>query len=211
MTLTEYKYANIVVSGNISAINVTGDNLVITGDISANNLVITGDISANNLVITEDISANNFIGQLLTFHGETDGTLTNFPFAYGSSEKSSSIFGMVCPIACKLVRFSYECTNQNSNTAFDSSSVIVFELWQNNSAKTCYAYCDFSNTTNGSISFKRFTNKFSSSPTSQVDIDSFDLGTASSGVPFCWKVYSTTETTQIGHRFTTMVQTTEGI
>lgn len=168
-------------------------------------------LTADTISCAGDATADNFIGQLLTFHGETDGTLTNFPFVYGSNENSTSIFGMVCPIACECVRYSFATTNSYGNTAYTTSSVIVFRLWQNNSAKDCYAFIDFSNTTNGSIGNRRFTNKFSSSGTEQIDIDSFDLGTGSSGVPFNWKVFSTTETTQTGHRFITMVQTTEGI
>lgn len=199
----------------INSADFKDNNITTTGTLASGDITVTGDLNCTDITTTGTISGdiNGSKGQLITLMGETDGQLTNFPFAYGHSEKSTSVFGMILPMECNVMRFSYQCTNANGNAAYSGSTVIVLRLWQGNSARDCYCYINFGNTTNGDIANKKFSNTVSSSPTSQVDITGgYDLGSVSSGVTANWKVYSTAGlSSQVGHRLTTVFMTTESL
>lgn len=213
----------ITSSGDIitsaGAITSSGDITTSSGNIvaSAGAITSSGDITTSAGVFSGNLNGTK--GQLLSFMGEVSGVLrpTSFDWCFGDGLNSSSVWGICVPMAVNIMRFSYQC--HNGGTAFTNtgttatSTVMVQQLWVNNSAKACYAFCDFSDTTNGSVAYYRFSNKVSSSPTSQVDIVGGFPISGGSGSEFSWKGYSQANfpAANTGHRLTTIAMTTEDI
>ena len=78
-------------------------------------------------------------------------------------------------------------------------------------AQSVYAWIDYSNTTNGNITTRRYCNKFSSSSTSQVDTSPIISSTY--GVSCAWYCITKTDLNSDvdKHRFTMIVETQENL
>jgi len=72
-------------------------------------------------------------------------------------------------------------------------------------------YIDFSDTTNGDVTNKRYNNKFSSSSTSQVDTE--PIITKSWGVSLSWKTITLTsyDTLCVGHRISVVCESQDDL
>jgi len=162
---------------------------------------------------TVDANLNSTRGQLISFMGEENGPLnasgSNFDFNYGNGAVSGSQFGMMIPCKVKLKRFCYGATGTGTN--YTTSTRIVFRLHVDGVVQNVYAYCDFSDTTNGSITYRRFSNKFSSSSTSQIDTEPTFSNTY--GQTLAWQTVTLTayNTDVNKHRFSVVVETTENL
>ena len=154
-----------------------------------------------------DVNLNSVKGQLLSYIGEESGVLnlSTYDFNYGNGRVSDSRFGMVTGVkSLKLKSFTYGACSTGS---YSTATRIVFRLWLDNVAQGVYAFCDFSDTTNGDVTNKRYNNKFSSSSTSQVDVES--IITKNHGVNLSWETVTLTsyDTATNGHRLSVVVET----
>jgi hypothetical protein len=173
-----------------------------TADFQDNNIITTGTIDAN---------LNSTRGQLLTYMGEESGRLNvnAYDFNYGNGRNSDSRFGMITGVqSLKLKRFTYA---GESGGSYTTSTRIVFQLYIDNTAQSVYMYCDFSNTTNGSVTNKRFNEKFSSSATSQIDTE--PTITKTWGVSLSWRTITLTsyDIACVGHRISVVAETQDNL
>ena len=76
------------------------------------------------------------------------------------------------------------CSSSATGSAYTSTTRLCFQLYLDGSAQLIYAWCDYSNTTKGNITTKRFCNKFSSSAITQIDIEPIIESTY--GVSLSW-------------------------
>jgi hypothetical protein len=167
-----------------------------------NNIITTGTIDAN---------LNSTRGQLLTYMGEESGRLNvnAYDFNYGNGRNSDSRFGMITGVqSLKLKRFTYA---GESGGSYTTSTRIVFQLYIDNTAQSVYMYCDFSNTTNGSVTNKRFNEKFSSSATSQIDTE--PTITKTWGVSLSWRTITLTsyDIACVGHRISVVAESQDDL
>ena len=170
---------------------------------STHNLFIEGTINGN---------LNSTRGQLITYMGEEGSLLTvdSYDFNYGNGSLSSSTFGMMIPCSVKVKKF---CYAGNKAGTLTTASKFVFQLFNDGSAHNCFAFCDFSDLINGSVYFHRFSNKFSSSSTSFVEIVGGYLVTDMGyGVNLSWQTVTLiNSTTDNGHRFSVICETQEDL
>ena len=169
---------------------------------SAHNLLIEGNISGN---------LNSTRGQLISFIGEENSSLNlnNFDFNYGNGSISNPEFGMMLPCSVKLKKFCY--AGNKSGTDPTSTSITVFQLFSNGTAQSVFAFCDYSNTTNGSITYHRFSNKFSSSATSQINVEHV-ITDSGFGINLSWKTITLrNKSTDNGHRFSIVCETQDDL
>jgi hypothetical protein len=195
--------------------NARGAKLTTQGELELNGG--TGDvhIMGSDLIVESgqvvDANLNSTRGQLIMYHGEENAALnTNaFDFSYGHSASGGTAWGMMIPCKVKLKRFCYGASGVGTN--YTTSTRIVFRLWADSVAQNVYAYCDFSNTTNGSVSQRRFSNKFSSSPTSQIDTE--PTFSNNNGQSLSWQTITLTgyNTDVNKHRFSILCETTENL
>lgn len=195
--------------------NARGAKLTTQGELELNGG--TGDvhITGSDLIVESgqvvDANLNSTRGQLISFMGEENAALqtSSYDFNYGNGAVSGSSWGMMIPCKCKLKRFCYGATGVGTN--YTTSTRIVFRLHLDGVAQSVYAYCDFSDTTNGSVSKRRFANKFSSSSTSQVDTEPEFTNTH--GQSLAWETITLTayNTDVNKHRFSVVVETTENL
>ena len=160
---------------------------------------------------TLDANLNSTRGQLLYIQGEENASLNvgSYDFNYGNGANSDSTFGMLVPnFSFKLKRF---CYAGNNGTTPIPSTVYVFQLHVNGSAQNVYARCDFSSGTNASKTYHRYSGKFSSSSSSQVDIEP-TITTYTYGTNLSWKtIIITNGSTDNRHRFSVVLETTENL
>lgn len=160
---------------------------------------------------TLDANLNSTRGQLLYIQGEENASLNvgSYDFNYGNGANSDSTFGMMVPaFTFKLKKF---CYGGGNGSAPSTSTRYVFRLHVNGTGQAIYAYCDFSDTTHGSTAFHRFSNKFSSSSTSQVDIEPEITG-YTYGTSLAWETITlTSPSTDTRHRFSIVLETTENL
>lgn len=195
--------------------NGRGAKLDSQGDIEISAGVGTVYVTNGNFVVeagnTLDANLNSTRGQLISFMGEEGNALNlnSFDFNYGNGAVSGSSWGMMIPCKCKLKRFCYGATLNGTN--YTTSTRIVFRLHVDGIAQNVYAYCDFSDTTNGSVSQRRFSNKFSSSSTSQIDTEPTFSNTH--GQSLAWQTITLTgyNTDVNKHRFSIICETTENL
>jgi hypothetical protein len=166
------------------------------------------DFQGNNV---QDVNLNSVKGQLLTYIGGQNSTLNinEYDFNYGNGEISDSSFGMITGVkSVKLKCFTY---GAHSSGTYTTSTKIVFRLWLDGTAQGIYMFCDFSDTTNGNVTYKRFNNKFSSSSTSQVDV--YPTITKNHGVNLSWETITLTnyDSAAIAHRISVVCETQEDL
>ena len=100
--------------------------------------------------------------------------------------------------------------SSNTGTAFTTSTKIIFQLYVDGTSQNCFAYCDFSNTTNGNITNRRFCNKFSSSSITQTDYEPSFSNTY--GQSLAWYCISTNVNVDNNkHRFNVICETQENL
>ena len=180
-------------------ISMTATNITLT---ASSNITLSGTLSAN---------LNSIKGQLITMTGERNGNLTTAAavFSMGDSVAPSSSFGFMIPCNVKLKKFVY--SSSQTGTALATTTRICFRLRLDGTAQNIYAYCDFSNTTNGNVANKRFCNKFSSSSTSQIDYE--PSITSTYGISLEWFVITNTlildDNTK--HRITFIMETIDDL
>ena len=195
-------YNNTSESFSISA-NTIVQMTISNNEIDCSDCLITtsGNISGN---------LNSTRGQLITFMGEEEGQLSldGYDFSYGSAAGSSGIFGMLIPVSVKLKKFVYGNLAGVGPTNTDS---VTIQLVLNNSPQAVYCLIDFSNTTNGSVSNRRFCEKFSSSLVSQVDIEPV-ISNPGYGISLSWRTISYSFGTDITrHRLSIIAETREDL
>jgi hypothetical protein len=199
-------------------IKTTGD--VSCNDLSSNNINVINNVDCSGVIAT-DVScstvsnatlttcdANACRGQLLTYIGGYKGTLSSgFQLSYGNGEDSFAQFGMMVPCNVRLKRWCFG--TYRSSYSLSSSSRVVFRLHCNGSAQDVYAYCDFSIT--GSASAGRVMNPFSSSSTSQIDIEPEFSNVL--GLSLAWETYTVTnvDVNLNNHRFSIICETIEDL
>lgn len=157
---------------------------------------------------------NGIKGQLLTIMGESNEALQlgQYMFSYGDSQSSFRTFGIGIPFNFKLKRFCLQINNGDNLTDIPSNALVVLRARLLNVPQEVYAYCDFSNTTNGSVSNKIFSNKFSSSQYSQIDIEpEFTSSTFGTQISFLVVKISNIDSTFYANRFTVVIETTEDL
>jgi hypothetical protein len=169
-----------------------------------NNIITTGTIDAN---------LNSTRGQLVSETSEDSGALRVGLFEVGKTgngDPSSSRYGHAYPCTVKLKKFVYQANT--TGPAYTTSTKIVFRGWIDGVAQAIYAYIDFSNITEGDITNQRFKNKFSSSPTSQVDIEP-TITDNGYGAQISWETYSLAgyNTNVVGHRYTVVAETQDDL
>jgi hypothetical protein len=175
-----------------------------TADFQDNNIITTGTIDAN---------LNSTRGQLVSETSEDSGALRVGLFEVGKTgngDPSSSRYGHAYPCTVKLKKFVYQANT--TGPAYTTSTKIVFRGWIDGVAQAIYAYIDFSNITEGDITNQRFKNKFSSSPTSQVDIEP-TITDNGYGAQISWETYSLAgyNTNVVGHRYTVVAETQDDL
>jgi hypothetical protein len=196
--------------------NARGAKLDSQGDIE---LAGAGTVRVSkNFVVesgnTVDANLNSTRGQLISILGEENAVLNvgslDFNFGNGSNSDKSG-YGMIFGVeSVKLKKFTYN--GRTSNNTYNTTTKIVFRGWINGVAQAIYAYIDFSDTTNGSASIKRFCNKFSSSSTSQIDIEPVITSTFGAGIS--WETITlsgTGATTCNAHRFCVIAETQDNL
>lgn len=199
-------------------IKTTGD--VSCNDLSANNINVINNVDCSGVIAT-DVScstvsnatltacdANACRGQLLTYIGGYKGTLSSgFQLSYGNGEDSFAQFGMMVPCNVRLKRWCFG--TYRSSYSLSSSSRVVFRLHCNGAAQDVYAYCDFSIT--GAASAGRVMNPFSSSSTSQVDIEPEFSNVL--GLSLAWETLTVTnvDVNLNNHRFSIICETIEDL
>ena len=169
---------------------------------STHNLLIEGTINGN---------LNSTRGQLISIMGEENSVLNadDYDFNYGNGSVSNDQFGMMIPCSVKLKKFCYAGKGDASDPL--STSITVFQLFSNGTAQSVYAFCDWSNTTNGSKTYHRFSNKFSSSATSQINVEPI-ITDSGFGINLSWKTYSLYhQSMDGGHRFTVICETQDDL
>jgi hypothetical protein len=176
----------------------------------------TADIDLNGNVVVEsgktfNGNLNSTRGMLINQTGEESGALNVGSYEVGkqgNGDFSNTRYGFAYACDVKLKKFVYQANR--IGTQYTTSTKIVFRGWINGTAQAIYAYCDFSNTTNGDVTNQRFKNKFSSSPTSQVDIEP-TITDNGYGAQISWETYSLSgyNTNVVGHRFTVVAETQE--
>lgn len=123
-----------------------------------------------------DVNLNSTRGQIMSFLGEQTAypvdTWTNNSeiFCYGNGQRSNSsnYFGIPVPGSnFKLKRYAYTLMNWTSGPG--TATRIVFKVLINNTV-VCYCYMDWS-TAAADITNGTYWGKYSSSATSQVDVD----------------------------------------
>ena len=112
------------------------------------------------------------------------------------------------PCNIRLKNFCFASGGTGSN--FTTSTKVVFRLQLDGSGQGTYAYCDFSDTTHGNTSVKRFCNKFSSSSTSQVDFE--QSITSQYGISIAWNcITNNINDDNTKFRFTVIFETIEDL
>ena len=150
------------------------------------------------------------MGQLITIQGEQNSAMSasNYCFKCGDTANSGANFGYMVPCSVKLKKFVY--ASSQTGTAFTTSTKIIFQLYVDGSSQLCYAYCDFSNTTNGNVTNRRFCNKFSSSSIVQIDYEpSFSNAYGQSLSWYCISTNVNSDNNK--HRFNVILETTENL
>jgi len=185
-------------------INNNGYGIVMSDgevDLTTYDLTTTGNVDAN---------LNSTRGQLLSFMGE-NGSYTAFSsgdyiYKYGDRALSNSTYGIMIPGNFKMKRWCYACS---AGSILTTNTKLVFDIVMNGSV-VCYCIVDFSLSTASITEFKA-TGKYSSSATSQVDIDYERTGPAY-GTNISYRVNSNTNKDGFNfsdHRMSTFIETTE--
>jgi len=149
----------------------------------------TSDGSANQVLATDGSGALTFEDNtgFVIFGEESDdyisststaGNTNGFQFSYGNGAQnttkssSGSDFGMIIPVACKLVRLDFHFGNKGSET---NSSTQTFTVYKNNAESTTTV--DFSASGSGGNAFKKSFSSLSGDGLTYAAGDAFNLRT----------------------------------
>jgi hypothetical protein len=186
-------------ASNVSQpIALTASNISLN---ATNNITLSGNIVGDLHAIK---------GQLITLSGERNSLLSVGAtcFSVGDSSASGTSFGFMVPCNIRLKKFVFASSGTGSN--FTTSTKVVFRLQLDGTGQSTYAYCDFSDTTHGNVGVKRFSNKFSSSSTSQVNFE--QSITSGYGISLAWNcVTNNINDDNTKFRFTVICETIEDL
>jgi hypothetical protein len=218
-TLNENYRGRILYSNSANRFDFRTNGSITQMSISNNVIDCTDcDVSTTGTVTATTVSAttyqgnlNSIKGQLCSYHGEENAQLTagSYAFRMGNGASTQSRFGMLIPFNFKVKKFCY-ASDASTGSAYTTSTVIVFRAYSDNVALDLYAYCDFS-FVSADVTNRRISNKFSSSPTSQVDTEMTFSNVK--GTSLAWYCYSLAgyNTNNTKHRFSIVVETTEDL